>query len=428
LEHPQVTVTGGVAVLSGWVSNILAKERAVSVAAAIRGVRSIVDQLVVRPIARTDQQLEADVKAAFHHDLATRPHPVAVAVKEGRVTLSGTADSWPQKTQLEDVAKSVPGVAFVDNALLVHYAAPRSESSIAADVKSRLANDVRLNGCSLAATVGGSKVILTGLVGSVAQQEVARSDAYVVGVDNVDNAAVAVDWRAFDDQQRTTTYAGMADAELADAVRQALRLDPRLTTLIPQVAVKSGVATLTGTVDTPNARQAAASDAQNTTGVWSVRNEVLVQPNGRPTDADVNRAVKQVLSEDPVLSYGKSIQVSTASGKVTLRGTIPFGLDRFDVLADLAEVPGVTEVEDDLTIARSSADIQAIIEDRLYWDPMVERDVVNVAVAPDGVTTLTGTVATWGELRAASNDALGGGAARVINLLKLNKHSELVVP
>jgi osmotically-inducible protein OsmY len=201
-----------------------------------------------------------------------------------------------------------------------------------------------------------------------------------------------------------------------------------LTTLIPQVAVKSGVATLTGTVDTPNARQAAASDAQNTTGVWSVRNEVLVQPNGRPTDADVNRAVKQVLSEDPVLSYGKSIQVSTASGKVTLRGTIPFGLDRFDVLADLAEVPGVTEVEDDLTIARSSADIQAIIEDRLYWDPMVERDVVNVAVAPDGVTTLTGTVATWGELRAASNDALGGGAARVINLLKLNKHSELVVP
>jgi osmotically-inducible protein OsmY len=271
-------------------------------------------------------------------------------------------------------------------------------------------------------------VRLTGLVGSVAQQELARSDAFVVGVDTVDASAVSVDWLAFDDQRRTSTYATRADADLAQAVREAFSLDPRLTTLIPQVAVKSGMATLTGTVDSPKARGAAASDAKNTLGVWSVRNEVLVQPNGRPTDADVERAVRQVLSEDPVLSYGKSIQVSAANGKVTLNGTIPSGLDRLDVLADIERVPGVVELDDNLTVKRSSADIKTTIEDLIFWDPMVERSVVNVAVAPDGVTTLTGTVATWSELKAASNDAFGGGAARVINLLKLNKHSELVVP
>jgi len=64
----------------------------------------------------------------------------------------------------------------------------------------------------------------------------------------------------------------------------------------------------------------------------------------------------------------------------------------------------------------------------LFWDPTLEPDRVSVAVAPDGVVTLTGTLDSWGEIKAATDDAVWGGAARVINLIKLKNHPEVVAP
>jgi hypothetical protein len=47
-------------------------------------------------------------------------------------------------------------------------------------------------------------------------------------------------------------------------------------------------------------------------------------------------------------------------------------------------------------------------------------------MAPNGDATLTGTVDDWSEIKAATVDAVKGGATRVINLLKL-KNPELGV-
>ncbi|MGD0679619.1 MAG: BON domain-containing protein [Polyangiaceae bacterium] len=100
----------------------------------------------------------------------------------------------------------------------------------------------------------------------------------------------------------------------------AFLLDPRLKKLMPEVAVQNTVV-LSGTVDTPNARRAAEGDAQDTMGVWNVRDEVLVQPVGKPTDFDIERAVRRELAEDIFLPDGKSIRVSSAKGKIALRGS-----------------------------------------------------------------------------------------------------------
>lgn len=427
-EHVQAAVTQGVAILSGSVSNLLAKERAVGVTETIRGVRSVVDQVTVTPIARTDEQLESDVTRALQHDSATRTYTIAVAAENGKVTLSGTADSWRQKKLFGDVAETVPGVKALDNAVAIHYAVVRPDSEIAADVKYRIANDVWLDGNTLGVTVTGRTVHMSGIVGSVAQKSRARSDGWVAGVDAVDNDGVIVDWSAQDDQKRVTDYPVASDPQIGQAVNASFRLDPRLKTLMPQVAVQNGVVVLSGTVDSPKARSSAEADAKDTVGVWRVRDEVLVQPAGKPTDDDIERGVKRVLAEDLLLSDGKSIQVSSAKGKIALRGTIASGFERFDAIADVGSVPGVGEIDDDLVVNRPPADIKASIEDRLFWDPMVERDRVSVAVAPDGVATLTGTVDAWSEIKAATDDALSGGAARVINTLKLKKHPDVVAP
>ncbi|CAN5807394.1 hypothetical protein BH11MYX4_BH11MYX4_00970 [soil metagenome] len=422
-EQVQVGVSDGICTLSGSVGNLLAKERALRVAESIRGVRSVIDNVDVAPVARTDQQIESDVTRELKRDVATRPYAVGATAKDGKVTLSGSADSWQQKTLFADVAKTVRGVKAIDSQISVHYATERSDAEIAADVKHRVANDVWLDGSAIGVTVTGHTVSVSGVVRSVAEKSRARSDAWTLGVDRVDDSGLVVDWLAHDDQRRTIDYAFRTDDAIAQAVRDAFRLDARLKTLEPKVAVQGGVVTLSGTVDSPMARRAAANDAKDTLGVWSVRDQTLVQPAGRPTDADIERGVKRALAEDLLLPDASSIHPSTAKGKVVLEGKVTSGFARFDAIADAASIPGVAEVVDDLSVTRSPAELKANIEDRLFWDPMVERDRVAVAVAPDGVATLTGTLDSWSEVRAATDDALWGGAKRVVNELALKKRA-----
>jgi osmotically-inducible protein OsmY len=84
--------------------------------------------------------------------------------------------------------------------------------------------------------------------------------------------------------------------------------------------------------------------------------------------------------------------VSSAKGKVALTGTIASGFERSDVVADVDSVPGVAEIDDGLVVKRLPEELKQSIEDLLFWDPMVQRDRVSVAVEPGGIATLTGTL------------------------------------
>jgi osmotically-inducible protein OsmY len=179
-------------------------------------------------------------------------------------------------------------------------------------------------------------------------------------------------------------------------------------------------------VESPKARGAAAGDAADTLGVWRVRDELLVEGSSKPADAELERMIKRLLAEDLPSPDAKTIQVSSASGSVTLKGSVATGSERLDAVEEAATLPGVAEVEDDLTVTGPTTDLKARIEEWLFWDPRVDRSAVSVAVTPDGVTTLTGAVNAWSEMKAAGDDALRGGATRVVNQLKWKKHPEAV--
>ena len=49
-------------------------------------------------------------------------------------------------------------------------------------------------------------------------------------------------------------------------------------------------------------------------------------------------------------------------------------------------------------------------------------------MASDGVVTLSGTLDSWGEIRAAVDDARWAGAKRVVNVLKLKNHPNVAAP
>lgn len=426
-EHVQVTVAQGIASLSGSVSNLLAKNRAVPIAEMIKGVRTVVDQITLNPIARTDQTIESDVAKALHDDVATRGCKIGVAVKDGAVTLSGTADSWQQKRMFGDVAEAVSGVKAIKNEVTVHYSVTRSDSEIVADVKNRLGDDAWLDGDLLEVTAAGHTVHLRGVVGSAAQKTRAYADGWVAGVDAVDDTGLTVDWSAARDQRGLRDYPVKSDEQVLQAVRDAFQFDPRLKTLQPQAAFHNGMITLTGIVSDAKARRAAEADARDTVGVWKVHDEVLVPPAGKPTDADIASAILRLLADDVLVPGGKSIHVSSTNGKIVLTGTVASAFERTSVLADVDRVAGVAEVDDELVIEQPPAEIKTSIDDHLDWDPMVESDHVSVTVAPNGDATLSGTLDSWSEIKAATKDALRGGATRVINVLKLKNHPELLV-
>jgi osmotically-inducible protein OsmY len=423
-EHVNVAVAQGIATLSGSVGNLLAKKHSLRVAEMVRGIRAVVDEVTVAPIARTDDQLKTDVTRELEVDLATRAYKVGVAAKDGTVTLSGMADSWQQKRLFEDVAMTVKGVKGIDNTVVVHYSMDRPATEIATDVKNRIADDVWMDGNVLTVAVNEHTAHVSGIVGSVAQKERAAADGWVAGVENVDGSGLIVDSFALDSQRHVTDFTLKSDKDIAAAVRDAFRFDPRLKVLEPQVSVLNGVVSLAGVVADAKSRQASEADARDTVGVWRVNDDVLVQPGGRPTDADIVRAVKQLLTDDAFIANGSTLQATISNGKVVLTGTVASAFERLGAADDARRIPGVAQVDDQINVKRPAADVKADIEDRLTWDPLVNSHVT-VAVAPDDVATLSGTVDSWSEIGRSTRDAAHGGAAHVINLLKLKKHPEV---
>jgi osmotically-inducible protein OsmY len=66
----------------------------------------------------------------------------------------------------------------------------------------------------------------------------------------------------------------------------------------------------------------------------------------------------------------------------------------------------------------SDWEIAEEIRDELRWSPFVNRDDIIVTVE-DGVATLTGTVQSFNEYQAATENAREGGAISVVNKLEV---------
>ena len=419
-----VSVTNGICTLTGSVESLVAKDRALRVVQTLRGIRSVVDRVQVAPVARTDEQIKHDVLEELTHETVTKAHPVAVAVSGGTVTLTGAAPSWSDKTFYAELAKTAPGVKAIENKVTVTYATLPSDAMIEAATKRHIADDIWLDGSTIGVTVSGRTAHLKGFVGSVADEARARDDAWSAGAEMVEDDGMTVDWAARDDQRATTDAVYRSDDQIASAVRDAFRLDPRLEILAPMVVVHNGSVELTGMVDSMKAKRAAMLDAKDTTGVVTVHDLVVVHVTRPTNDADIESAVKLALSHDPFLVDAPSIHSSTTKGTVLLDGNAASTFERFFAVDDAANIPGVTEVVDNLAVKRSLDEIKATIEDRLLWDATIQRERVSVTMTPDGTATLNGVLESGAEIRAAANDATIGGATHLVNLLQRKSRTD----
>jgi osmotically-inducible protein OsmY len=132
-----VATKDGIVTLSGTVSHLLEKELTLQVVERIRGVRGVIDNLNVRPVARSDEQIERDVADALAENPTTEAYEVLVHSDRGMVTLTGDVDSWAEKLMAANVAKRVKGIKAVDNNIEVSLDYDRTDAEIEADVRAR---------------------------------------------------------------------------------------------------------------------------------------------------------------------------------------------------------------------------------------------------------------------------------------------------
>jgi len=111
VEDGWVTLEGEV----DWQYQRNAAERAVRYLAGIKGVLNVV---TIKPHASPDD-VARHIKAALHRSAEADAKKVTVTASDGKVTLTGTVRSWPERADVERAAWSASGVTAVDDRLAV---------------------------------------------------------------------------------------------------------------------------------------------------------------------------------------------------------------------------------------------------------------------------------------------------------------------
>src|SRR2546430_16817905 len=138
------------------------------------------------------------------------------------------------------------------------------------------------------------------------------------------------------------------DEDIQRDVLEELKWDIRVRPNEIGVAVKDGIVTLTGWVDSYLKKISAEEDAHRVPGVKAVVNDIEVRLPGSAerTDADLAKAVLNTLKWDAGIPTDK-IDVTVSKGWVTLKGEVEYGFQKRlaeRAVERLSGVKGVTNL------------------------------------------------------------------------------------
>ena len=439
-----VSIVNGIVTMRGNVDNLLAKHRSAEIASTVKGVRSVVNLIEVKPTeGMTDKKLESHVSNALLSDPATDSYEVDVDAKSGAVTLTGTVDSYQERLLTETIVRGVRGVTEIDNQLAVDTDTSRTDSEIKHEIEAALRWNTLVDDGRIEVKVDDSHVKLEGTVGSSAEKTRARYIAYVHGVESVDIDGLNVKHWARDTQLRKKKYALKSADEIVDAVNDAMLYDPRVNSFDIDVSVAGSSVTLRGVVDNVKAKRAAATDARQTVGVTWVKNRIKVRPDSQFTNSELESKLSTSLKRKPG-DHRYDIDVNVINGIAYLNGDVDSYIEKFEA-GDVSErTKGISSVVSSLTVSspmplsydpytyevypyeyewysyspsytyKRDSQIAEDVRSQLSWSPFINSEDVTVTV-DDGVAHLNGTVESWTEFNAATENAFEGGAVWVDN-------------
>ncbi len=210
------------------------------------------------------------------------------------------------------------------------------------------------------------------------------------------------------------------DREIQTDVLSELRWDHSIQANEIGVAVKDGVVTLTGTVDTYLRKWKAEEAAHRVNGVVAVANDINVRTIGDRTDADIAAAAVHALKWNSSVPADK-IQVTVDKGWVTLEGEVEWQYQKLEAGRAVRGLWGVKGVSNLIVVkpAASPSDLKKKIEDALIRTAQVDASNITVEIL-GSKAILKGRVRSWAERTEAERQAwLAPGITSVDNQITL---------